>query len=627
MVFLPWEIIQYLEGKGIMRIKKELLSILDKEKITTLFQPIIDLVQGNVTGYEGLSRGPQGSELYTPLSLIQTAKTINKTHELDQLFIKKAIENSKKINSSKLLFINVEPDMLLNKKTEKQYRSFIFNQKDRALNSIVFEVTERTVINDHVLFKKIIEDYRNHGFKFAIDDVGNSYSSLSRIMYTQPDFIKIDMALIRDIHEDSFKQALIQSIVQFASTSGIQVIAEGIESKNELATIIRLGVHYGQGYFIGHPDVDMPKSIDKVKKRIIKINYEKNNLLSFDIENFQIGKIAEQIEPISKDIKCCSIKEIFYEMPYEGLCIVQNRKPIGLIMKHCLYAEMATQYGYSVYNNRDISLVMDSQPIIVDYFTDIRKVSELITVRENNKVYDNVIVTKDGIYYGLVSIRNLLQHITNLETDYARQLNPLTLLPGNKLINSMLWKYKNLSKTVAIVYVDLDNFKIYNDKYGFENGDNIIKRTSKILEAIINKHHPLESFIGHIGGDDFMFILSTNLTHLRSTLDDMIIQFDETILEFFNEKDKKNRKICAIDRNGKNTVFDLTSLSLGGFIGTLNSFQTLDAFGEYMGQLKKKAKKIKGNSYYIHDMHKDIEMINSIYFSQSLDISDSKTIS
>ncbi len=580
-------------------IEMELNNIIEEEAIKTLFQPIFNFHNGEIIGYEALSRGPIDSNLFSPLDLLEAAKAYNKIFELEMVFRKKAIESAKDIKKDKMLFFNVEPDIINDKHFEKGQTSELLNKHNLDLD-IVFEITERTAIEDYDKYKKVIENYKKQGYRIAIDDVGSGYSGLQRINMTKPQFIKIDMEIIRDIHIDSFKQSLIKAIVTFSTATGIKTIAEGIETKEELKTLIKLGVYAGQGFFLSRPSSEIIQTCNHIKTMILDINYEKEKFSAYDIYTNKIGTIAETNISTHKNVNCSEIKEIFEESKYEGLCIINESNHVeGLIMKNYLDSILATQYGYSVYSRRPVSLIMDKTPIVVDYNLSTKKVSELITLRDNEKVYDNIIVIKDNKYYGMVSIRKLLQHLINLETDYARHINPLTLLPGNKIINSMLSQCCRTKKKVTLCYVDLDNFKVYNDIYGFENGDKVIKLTARILENIMAKYYPLDSFIGHIGGDDFVFMITEDIHNIDEICRNIIDEFDKNILKCFNKNHITTGKIIALDRENKQKVYGLTSISIGGFIGSLTNFESLNNVGEYMSVLKKKAKEIKESSYYI----------------------------
>ena len=112
-------------------------------------------------------------------------------------------------------------------------------------------------------------------------------------------------------------------------------------------------------------------------------------------------------------------------------------------------------------------------------------------------------MTKNNKYEGTVSVINLLKYSMEIERSLALQLNPLTGLPGNVQISKQLHKIIKSDIEICIVYFDLNNFKVYNDVYGFERGDAIIRMTRDLICNSINSHNYIESFVGHIGGDDF----------------------------------------------------------------------------------------------------------------------------
>lgn len=574
-------------------------DVLVNKKLTICYQPIISLRNGDILGYEALMRGPEDSFLRSPVVLIDMAKEHERIFELEMISREKAILGAKDINSNMYLFLNIEPDIIKDSHYKMGYTKELLNMSGLNEQNIVFEITERTAITDYLQYLELLEHYKRQGYKIAIDDVGSGYSGLSRINDTKPEFIKIDMDLIRDINKDSFKQSLLTAMVKFATMTGMRTIAEGIETKEELETIIRLGVHYGQGYYISEPQTNIVKDIKAIRSIILNTVYNRDKLSAYDINTCKIGAIAATVSTMHSYDECHKVQEFLSKKNREGIAIVNEfNEPIGLIMKNDLDAKMATQYGYSIYSKRTIFLVMDHYPIIVDYNTPIKRVSETVTLRDGNRVYDNIIVTQNNKYYGIVSIRNLLQQITNIETNYARHLNPLTLLPGNKIINSMIAKNIALKKELAICYLDLDHFKQYNDTYGFEMGDKVIKMTAKLIEKYVQNYFPVDGFIGHIGGDDFVFIIQDNFDCLQNVLEEMLIEFDKKIKDYYYEQMHLKNNFAT-----KNEIKEpmLTSISIGVYIGSLQGFSSVDKFGEHIVLIKKAAKDLKGSSYIIFD--------------------------
>ena len=574
----------------------ELNNILVSENITTVYQPIVSLQHGTVIGYEALSRGPLNSSLFFPDKLFLAAELANKTMELEALCRKKAFENAENMDSNKLLFINVHPNIFCHRSLKEELSPEILKDYHLTPNRVVFEITEKNAIKDLNELQTALTYFVELGHSIAIDDMGSGHSGLNLLSKVRPHFIKIDMELIRGIEKNNFNQSVVESIVNLAKVNNMRVIAEGIETKEELAELINLGVHAGQGYFLGIPLPDFKEAQEEIKDLICYYS-TKQAVRSSECDYKSIGEIADAAPAFLVDTKCDDIRRFFDTHDELGCCIIHHNKPVGLVMKHFLDSKLATLYGISVFSNRPISLVMDSHPIIVDYHYSVLDVSKIAMNRPMHKIYDYIIVTKNMSYYGIVTIKSLLEYTTMIERNFARELNPLTALPGNRTIQNKLMLCIQSHKSYCVLYLDLDHFKAYNDIYGFENGDLIIKNTAEIIISLVRSYCGESEFIGHIGGDDFVCILEKPYEVCVLLCEKILKNFDESMVRFFNEKDYKNGYISGINRSGKAEKFPLTSLSIAGVYGLISGFQTLEAIGAYMAKLKKKAKLVPKSSY------------------------------
>lgn len=228
----------------------------------------------------------------------------------------------------------------------------------------------------------------------------------------------------------------------------------------------------------------------------------------------------------------------FEENPnWEGLPVGRDAVPGGLIMRDKLFHHLATQHGFALYHNRPIKILMDSEPLIVNQSVSIEKVAQLAMGRNTQRLYDCVIVVDNGKIIGTVCVRNLLDFINNKQIDLARNANPLTGLPGNIKIQDQLTSLIYHHKPFSVIYLDLDNFKAYNDKYGFERGDQAILFTSKILTQSVALCSLQRPFIGHIGGDDFIIIIDQPECADR-LCQEVIRLFDEKISSLYEEEDR-----------------------------------------------------------------------------------------
>ncbi len=581
----------------------ELLNnIICSENIQTLFQPIVSLKTGDILGYEALSRGPQNSSLYSPLSLIEAALKEEKLWELETLFRKNAIREAHRLGLDSLLFLNVEPNIIHDPKFQEGFTKNYMSDYQLKPEQIIFEITERSAVSNFDNFKTIIEHYRSQGYQIAIDDTGAGYSNLAALCKIKPYYIKIDMEIVRNIHKDSFKQALLNSFVIMSNLTNTRLIAEGIESYEELVTITQLGIHAAQGFLIGQPS----EGLSSIDPDILEIIKGKNSCsFSTPISNKKnIGEISEPIPSFDASVKCADLKDFFKNNHgnIEGICILEKGEVAGLIMKNDINAILSGQYGYSLYAKKPVRKIMDATCLTVDYSTPINVVAELAMSRTQEKIYDNIIVTKGLKYWGIVSVIKLLKQFLMMEKSTALELNPLTGLPGNTLINKALEDAIQLKNPIVVLYIDLDNFKIYNDIYGFEKGDNVIKMTRDAITACINQDFYHKSFIGHIGGDDFVAIIQCDYESSLHLCKQIIEYFDENVLDNFSEEDKEKGYMYGKDRNDIFREFPLTSVSIGGIYGILNCFQSPKELAMYMSEVKKKAKRIKKSSYIIESL-------------------------
>ncbi len=203
--------------------------------------------------------------------------------------------------------------------------------------------------------------------------------------------------------------------------------------------------------------------------------------------------------------------------------------------------------------------------------------------------YIKIPIDEEYLYYTIKNIIRLL--------DTNRRVSPLTGLPGNVQIQAEMKKRLLNKEEFAILYVDLDNFKAYNDIYGFLKGDEIIKFTSRCILKHLNDSETEDNFIGHIGGDDFVAITS-NL-ECEGVCQDIILEFDKGVYKYFNPEDTQRGYIEVPNRKCVIEQFPLTSISIGVVIIDRGRFKNVLEIGEVAAQVKHVAKTTPGSAYAI----------------------------
>jgi EAL domain-containing protein (putative c-di-GMP-specific phosphodiesterase class I) len=237
----------------LLRLER-LQDVLLRERVVTAFQPIMRMKEGTILGFEALSRGPRGSGLESAAELFRAARTHGLEVELDRLCRRRALLSSGRIPSNAKIFVNTLPATM----RDPQFRGkALIDFLDRAQVSparIVIEITEQEVIENYAMFREELAYFLNLGMSFAVDDVGAGYSGLESIAKLKPGYLKIDKSLVRDVHSNVVNRAMVNAIISLGHGIGARVIAEGIQSEEELQVLRARGVDFGQGYHLGRPE-------------------------------------------------------------------------------------------------------------------------------------------------------------------------------------------------------------------------------------------------------------------------------------------------------------------------------------------------------------------------------------
>lgn len=233
---------------------EELQRIVAARDIEVRFQPVLRLKDGTVHGFEALSCGPAGSIFESPEMLFAFAEETDEIYELEKICRMKSVSRARGLESGTKLFLNCSPRGLTQPEVFCRTLLEQAEQCKLAPEDIVLEITERVAITAWQEFRRSVAALRLIGFPIAIDDVGAGYSSLKSVAEVEPDYLKVDLSLVRDLHRSTIKQGLLKSLVSLASTIGSRMIAEGVEEEGELDVLKGLGVDFGQGYLFSRPE-------------------------------------------------------------------------------------------------------------------------------------------------------------------------------------------------------------------------------------------------------------------------------------------------------------------------------------------------------------------------------------
>ena len=237
------------------RCHEEFRRLINEELVTYHFQPIIDAKDGSVFAYEALMRVDLPT-LHSPADVLRLAREENCLHEVERITFFRAssayqtLENAGKVVPSALLFVNSIASQYLTPDELSEYSA----RYASILPRIVIEITEEEVLDPKAL--RIKQTIRCSSGAFALDDYGSGYSNERSLLELSPNYIKIDLSIIRDIDTDANKRQIVSNTVSYAHQRGMKVVAEGLETADEVRTVLSLGVDLLQGFFLAMPQVE-----------------------------------------------------------------------------------------------------------------------------------------------------------------------------------------------------------------------------------------------------------------------------------------------------------------------------------------------------------------------------------
>lgn len=560
------------------------------------FEPIVNIHTGATFGYEALLRNYQAAGFETIWEFFESAYQEGALYQVELMLREKAIEKFCRTGLQERikLFLNVDNRVLEMPDYQQGNTAKILARYKMPTSAICFEISEMHRISGSDAVLQILQLTKSQNYKIAIDDFGTGFSGFQLMYYASADFIKIDRFFISNISNDSKKRFFVASIINMAHLLGITVIAEGIETEQEFYICRDLGCDLIQGHYIQKATTNIREL--KMKYEIVEMLVRKDRRkISQDQEI-----IYNQSEFIPQIPITASMEEVFNKfLEFDNYSFfpvtTENNEPIGIVRERDLKAYTYSMYGRQLLKNKSFGKTLKDFIVkcpIVDINTKAEKMLEIFSVDET---VEGIIVTAQMEYIGFLSAKALLRVLNEKNLMAARDQNPLTKLPGNTLIYGYVSEaLADVDSDYALVYYDFDNFKPYNDRYGFRNGDRVILLFAEILQ----KRFAREScFVGHVGGDDF-FVGFKNLPFDEACeLTMMAIQeFTEGVKPYYDEADRERGYIESKDRDGNPKRFPLLTVSAAMLeIPKMRVPLTMDEISAILADMKKSAKGAQGS--------------------------------
>lgn len=531
-----------------------------------VFQPLGDLRTGAVYAHEALIRGPQQTAWHTPIALLEQAQREHVLADFELFCIFTALRDWAATHPAGTapgrLFVNISADALVlgvsifGTKLAQAVRSM--GSKARML---VLEVTEHERVADMATLREAVKAVHACGIRLALDDFGDGRSSLRLWSEVKPDFVKIDKHFIHAISAHPEKLQMLQAIKGIAEMFGTQLIAEGIETREDLHALRDLDIPFGQGWLLGRPAQAPRTRLEDAALTVLQDRHVA--VLPHLGQTARPGILRSipmvQAPAVSPETTNDAVAALFQAHPtLHALPVVEGSHPLALINRLQFMNRYATLYFREVHGRKPCLAFANPSPRVVELDCDVEQLMGILTSQDQRYLNDGYIVTDNGRYLGLGTGAQLVRAVTETRIEAARHANPLTFLPGNIPISLHIQRLLDNGTEFTACYADLNHFKPFNDYYGYWRGDQMIRLLARLATAHCD---PRRDFVGHVGGDDFVLLFQSSDWLQRC--ENLVAEFAREAFFLFDEAARKAGGIEAEDRDGVRRFFPCTTLSIG----------------------------------------------------------------
>ncbi|MCB5187532.1 EAL domain-containing protein [Methylobacillus caricis] len=528
------------------------------------FQPIVDFTQnGKIFGYEALCRlqDPSGN-LLNGEEAFRLARQVSREVELDMVCQNLALAGkADAIPHGTPLFINVLPQTIM----RNDWLDLMLAALDRhgiEQRDVVVEIVESEDVSPELLAKHC-DAIRMEGLRIALDDMGSGFNGLSTLAVVRADFIKIDRTIVHEAQGSRVRTVLLEAIISMAQRLGCTIVAEGLERVEDITYCQDLGLVYAQGYYFAKPTVSPAKTVTALPMR-------DESHRSPIPDEFRLNEFVSRGITIEVNTPIDQARQIFIDNPDIACAVVlDNLRPIGLLKRGKVFTHRNDALGnYCDALPRMITSRMPSSQLARGLYL------------ERGEIEPWIMVSDDGVYVGIIHPLEIMSQIINRKTS-SGNLHPLSQLTTGPTLRQSLDVSLRNNPSTQLVYIDLDHFKAYNDRYGFIRGDAMIRLLSEIVRQEF--HNQTGTLVGHIGGDDFVLILDHEDHHLVDVLLKVISHFQALAVHLYDSSDLERGFFTTED--GKD--HPVASVSIAVVNGTQGRISNSVAAAERAASLKK----------------------------------------
>lgn len=567
-----------------------LQQVLHNGGLYPVFQPIVNLADASIHAHEALIRGPVGSPLHTPDCLLRAAAQEDLRYEFENACVVSTLRQWGHMRSGGRLFVNISANALVrvfNLRGREGLLRWILDLRVMP-RTLVLEITEHERVDSMDRLAEVVQEIRSAGVSLALDDFGDGHSSLRLWSQLKPEIVKIDKYFTRNISAHGDKLKTIQALQQIATIFGSSLVAEGIETAEDLRVLRDLGIEYGQGYFLGHPDRTPLKYLGVDPQRVLG---ERQVVVFPELGRMSQGGHLRSLSllrapTVTPETRNDTLAEIFLEHPtLHAVAMLEGERPVGIINRALFMNEYSKLYYREVWGRKPCGVHANREPRLIEREHSVDELVGILTSQDQRYLNDGFIATENGRYVGLGTGDQLVRSVTETRIEAARHANPLTFLPGNIPISQHMERLLKKQVRFVACYADLNNFKPFNDYYGYWRGDEMIRLLARIAMEQCDSQR---DFLGHVGGDDFIILFQSPDWKVRC--ERLVAEFAERALAMFDDQARLRGGINAEDRHGVQRFFPCTTLSIGAAVIDGSQFSRAEDVANLAAMAKHAAK-------------------------------------
>ncbi|WP_053738320.1 GGDEF domain-containing protein [Nocardia sp. NRRL S-836] len=466
------------------------------------FQPLFNLNTGGVVAVEALARPHDG----TVQDLLQAAFRARLLSNADVGLACRAIRAAADFDLLLPLHVNL---LALTVADQPEVLSPLYGalrEAGRGPDSVVIEVGEPYSRANRVRLARGLKTLRDNGFRIALDCVGEGDVPLGLLTSAAPDYVKLDREIVRTLPEDPARCSLVRSLVHLGEYTGGQVVAEGIETEEQLTVVRKLGVAHAQGHLLAPP-----QRRPVVNARIAPEAVTQTG----EIRRSSGPRVTDFLHPattLPEDATSEEVREVLATQPtVTGVVLVDDEgRPRWSVDRNRFLLAVTGPYGHALHAKREAARLADRPHVIG---TDSSALDLLDVVAHANRERTNddlIVVDHNERCMGVVRVADVVRGVAELKVEQAAALSPLTRLPGSDAIARDVDRRIEIGEIFAVSWLDVDSFKAVNDSVGFAAGDDLIREIGHDLAELAHVFPGVQ--VGHVGGDDFLILAGLDET-------------------------------------------------------------------------------------------------------------------